>query len=153
MEALIDEAFIFCFAANDTTSYALTWAIYYLLTHTNARLKLAEELWPLQQTANGLLTYEKLGNLPYLTGVIKETLRLTSPVPWELPRIVPQGGIWLGDQYIPPGTLVCMGTRMVHYNPQIFPDPGKLSPRDDWVTTAKSSKSGMSHFQGDHARA
>lgn len=70
LEALIDEAFIFCFAANDTTSYALTWATYYLLTHSDARFRLTEELRTLKQTANGILTYKEVGNLPYLVSPI-----------------------------------------------------------------------------------
>ncbi|GLA96146.1 hypothetical protein AtubIFM57143_003611 [Aspergillus tubingensis] len=149
MDGLVNEAYFFCFAGTDSTSYALSCATYYLLTHPNSAKKLREELESQPVNADGIIEYQYLRNLPYLTAVIKESLRLSSPAPSRLPRIVPKGGIEVDGQLIPPGvsqgitlkiktdqanilaciqTAVSMSTRMIHFDPDIFPKPNEFNP-------------------------
>lgn len=47
------------------------------------------------------LTLAKLAKLPYLTGVLKEGLRIVSPGPFSLPRIVPAEGISIDGYWVP----------------------------------------------------
>lgn len=44
-----------------------------------------------------------LSNRIFQNAVIKETLRISVPVPGCLPRIVPEGGTTLGSVYLPAG--------------------------------------------------
>ncbi|XRM46061.1 hypothetical protein ABZX51_009118 [Aspergillus tubingensis] len=132
MDGLVNEAYFFCFAGTDSTSYALSCATYYLLTHPNSAKKLREELDCQPVNADGIIEYQYLRNLPYLTAVIKESLRLSSPAPSRLPRIVPKGGIEVDGQLIPPGTAVSMSTRMIHFDPDIFPKPDEFNP-ERWI--------------------
>ncbi|GAQ43860.1 cytochrome P450 [Aspergillus niger] len=132
MDGLVNEAYFFCFAGTDSTSYALSCATYYLLTHPNSAKKLREELECQPVNADGIIEYQYLRNLPYLTAVIKESLRLSSPAPSRLPRIVPKGGIEVDGQLIPPGTAVSMSTRMIHFDPDIFPKPDEFNP-ERWI--------------------
>ncbi|RAK94263.1 cytochrome P450 [Aspergillus costaricaensis CBS 115574] len=132
MDGLVNEAYFFCFAGTESTSYALSCATYYLLTHPNSAKKLREELECQPVNADGIIEYQYLRNLPYLTAVIKESLRLSSPAPTRLPRIVPKGGIEVDDQLIPPGTAVSMSARMIHFDPDIFPKPDEFNP-ERWI--------------------
>ena len=66
MDGLVNEAYFFCFAGTDSTSYALSCATYYLLTHPNSAKKLREELECQPVNADGIIEYQYLRNLPYL---------------------------------------------------------------------------------------
>jgi len=65
-------------AGYETTSISLTWALTELSLHPETQAKLREELLQL----NGDATYEQLtGNaLPFLDGVVRETLRVHPPL-------------------------------------------------------------------------
>lgn len=41
--------------------------------------------------------------LSFQTAVIKETLRMAPATPGCLPRVVPSGGVYLGETFIPAG--------------------------------------------------
>lgn len=62
--------------------------------------KLTEEVRTAVQHKEDL-TLAKLGKLPYLTGVLKEGLRIVSPSPVSLPRIVPAEGISIDGYWVP----------------------------------------------------
>lgn len=47
------------------------------------------------------LTLANLSQLPYLTGVLKEGLRVVSPAPVSLPRIVPAEGAFIAGYWVP----------------------------------------------------
>ncbi|RKL45824.1 hypothetical protein BFJ72_g3369 [Fusarium proliferatum] len=67
-------------------------------------------------------------SLPYLTGVVKESLRLSMANPTRFPRIVPSGGMHVpGLPNIPAGTSVGAGAFMLHHNPEVFPEPPSTS--------------------------
>jgi len=67
----------FIVAGHETTSTATTWALFALVNHPDVQRKLREELYTLG-TENP--TMEELNSLPYLDKVVRETLRLHSPV-------------------------------------------------------------------------
>ncbi|KAJ9138718.1 Cytochrome P450 [Pleurostoma richardsiae] len=131
-ESLVDESFIFCFAGTDTTSYALSYSTYYLLTHPDKMEKLREELRQVPRNAKGLLEYRDVCHLPYLSAVIKESLRAGTPIPGNLPRVVPEGGAYVDGKFIPPGAIVQSAIRPIHYNGDIFENPTEWIP-ERWL--------------------
>ena len=70
IDEMVAQGILFFVAGYDTTSAALTHAIYYLSLHPECQQKLYEELKTCDE-----FTYEKLVHLKYLNAVINETLR------------------------------------------------------------------------------
>ncbi|KAK0645202.1 Cytochrome P450 monooxygenase [Lasiodiplodia hormozganensis] len=93
------------FAGSDTTATSLRAVILMLLRHPAAYRRLVDELD--EKRAKGELsdpvTLEESEAWPYLQGVLYEGLRLYPAVGSSLPRVVPQGGMNIGDHYVPPG--------------------------------------------------
>ncbi|KAJ6530019.1 cytochrome P450 [Mycena vulgaris] len=76
-EEVIAEIPAFFMAGHETTSAAITWALYALSQNQSAQSKLREELMTVS-TDNP--TMEELNALPYLENVVRETLRAHTPV-------------------------------------------------------------------------
>ncbi|EKG14811.1 Cytochrome P450 [Macrophomina phaseolina MS6] len=66
--------------------------------------------------------------LPYFSGVIKETLRISMANPTRLPRVVPPEGWNFESTFIPPDTVVGLSPYTLHFNPQVFPRPHEFLP-------------------------
>ncbi|KAI0206672.1 cytochrome P450 [Astrocystis sublimbata] len=149
-QAIEDETYSFAFAGTHTTSYTMSVGTYYLLRQPEKLERLKQELAPLPRNESGLLEYKQVRDLPYLKAIIKESLRLSSPVPGTIPRIAPKGGITWAGHYIPEGSTVSIAIRSVHDNADIFPDPEEFKPErwleneglDHWlVAFGKGSRS------------
>ncbi|KZT05295.1 cytochrome P450 [Laetiporus sulphureus 93-53] len=68
----------FFVAGHETTSNATTWCLFALSKAPEIQQKLREELWSVP-TENP--TMDELNELPYLDAVVRETMRVHSPVP------------------------------------------------------------------------
>ncbi|KAF8659814.1 hypothetical protein AX16_001699 [Volvariella volvacea WC 439] len=129
---LLDEGIYMRFAGSDTVGNVCTVGTYYLLTNMMAQDKLVKELqdaWP-DKDVN--MNYEALEKLPYLTAVIKESLRLAHGIVTPLPRIAGPTDVEISGAKIPAGTVVAMGHTVVHRNPEIFPNPREFIP-ERWL--------------------
>ncbi|KAJ7225002.1 cytochrome P450 [Mycena rebaudengoi] len=76
-EEVIAQIPTFFVAGHETTSTAITWALYALSKNQSAQNKLREELITVS-TDNP--TMEELNALPYLENVVRETLRVHTPL-------------------------------------------------------------------------
>jgi cytochrome P450 len=102
---MVGEAFALLTAAHDTTGNAMTVATYHVLTDPKVYAKLTAELteaFPDDGSA-GDMSFSQLERLPYLTGVVKEGLRLSYGVIGRLPRVVPRGGATFNGFHFPEG--------------------------------------------------
>ncbi|KAI0349610.1 cytochrome P450 [Trametes cingulata] len=68
----------FLIAGHETTSTATTWCLYALALHPDVQTKLRDELLTLRTDTP---TMEELNGLTYLDCVVRESMRLYSPVP------------------------------------------------------------------------
>ena len=74
---------------------------------TNYLLRFPETLEKLSREVRGTFKTEaeinltSLGQLPYLSAVIEEGLRIISPVPLGMPRVVPKGGDSVCGEWLP----------------------------------------------------
>ncbi|KAF5318137.1 hypothetical protein D9619_012227 [Psilocybe cf. subviscida] len=68
----------FMVAGHETTSVAVTWALFALTQNNGAQSKLRTEL---ETVSTDNPTMDELNALPYLDSVVRETLRVHAPVP------------------------------------------------------------------------
>ncbi|GAB2810610.1 cytochrome P450 [Actinocorallia aurea] len=110
-------------AAHDTTTITMTSMAYYLAKHPEW-----QERCRAQSRALGKdrLEFGDLDALTDLDLVMKEALRLCSPVP-GLPRVAVKDTSVLGF-HIPKGTMVNLATFTNHYIEDYWPDAEKFDP-------------------------
>ena len=119
-------------AGTETTAHSLTVIIFLLLTHPGPLARVMEELLQVMPTPYTPINLQRLENLPYLTAVIQEGLRMAVSVTFRLSRISPDQDIQYRGWTIPAGTAVSMSIMGLHYNSQIFPEPHKFIP-ERWL--------------------
>ncbi|KAF9019764.1 cytochrome P450 [Hymenopellis radicata] len=127
-KSLMEEALAFLLAGTDTTSNAMVIGFFHVLNNPAIKKKLESELvaaWPDKDIP---LSYEQLEKLPYLTGVIKESLRLSLGVTVPLPRVNDAASVVIDGVTVPPNSIVSSGVSFVLLNPNIFPDPHVFNP-------------------------
>ncbi|KAH9905438.1 putative cytochrome P450 [Xylariomycetidae sp. FL2044] len=74
------------------------------------------------------LGYAELKQLPYLTGVVNEGLRLANPTPSRLPRVCEDQDLMYGNWSIPRGTTVSVTTQDTHHDAKVFARPREFLP-------------------------
>ncbi|KAI1322849.1 cytochrome P450 [Xylariaceae sp. FL0255] len=126
------EAVTIIAAGADTTASALTTAVYHICKDKEIilpRLRAeVEHVLPDESTRPSVVELERL---PYLTAIVKETLRLAT-LTARLTRVAPDEALQYGDWVMPPGTAISMTIRNVSLDPEIFPEPKKFVP-ERWL--------------------
>ncbi|RFU28115.1 hypothetical protein B7463_g8227, partial [Scytalidium lignicola] len=136
------EAFSSIVAGSDSTSSALGYTFYHILSHPSVQKTVVEEIraaFPdkVVGSEDSMPKYSELGKLPYLQACIKESLRLTPPATIHLPRSVPAGGKMIAGVYYPAKTTVGISALPIHHNPELFgPDALQFNP-DRWIHGSK----------------
>lgn len=87
-------------AGSETSATTMSAATYYLATNEDAASKVAEEVRSTFEDELDI-SWAAVQKLPYLTAVIKETLRLYPPTPVGLPRRVISKGEMVSGHFIP----------------------------------------------------
>ena len=116
-----DQAVSLVSAGFDTTSAALSWTVYNLLTHLNVLSRLREEISGLEE---GEVTPSSFSP-PYLERIIKETLRLYPPAPAGLRQAGKD--LEFSGYHIQRGSLVAFSAHVTH---RLAPyrDPLRFNP-------------------------
>ncbi|RAH70116.1 cytochrome P450 [Aspergillus aculeatinus CBS 121060] len=131
---LRDESFILLVAGTETTASSLTFAVYQLLRDRGMFLKVRQELKQAMPTPRHEPKWSQLEQLPYLTAIINEALRL-SATPMRPVRVAPSESLQYKQYTIPPGTPISTISYFIHRNPQLFPDPNTFRP-ERWIEAA-----------------
>ena len=92
----------FVLAGSETTATALSCITYYLLRTPAALQKLQQEIYG-RFNSYEEITAVSTNGLKYLQAVCLEGLRLYPPLPFALPRVVPEGGDYVDGQFVPGG--------------------------------------------------
>ncbi|CAG8695500.1 34193_t:CDS:2 [Gigaspora margarita] len=77
---LVSQVMTLLIAGHETTSTALSWALHYLAKHPDAQDRLRKELVGVFIDRDHVPTFDEIDHLKYLDCVLKETLRVSSPV-------------------------------------------------------------------------
>jgi cytochrome P450 len=108
----------------DTTSAAVGWAVHRLVSEPFVWARVAEELDDVVGSRE--LAVTDLARLPYLDGVVKETLRLHPPSVYS-PREVGEP-FDFGGYHVRKGTIVLFSPFVTGRDPSQFPDPEAFRP-------------------------
>ncbi|MCJ1465427.1 hypothetical protein MMC07_004045 [Pseudocyphellaria aurata] len=119
----------FVIAGTETSAHALACITFHVLDNPSVLRRLQEELNNFKRSSSGAARLREIEQLPYLTCVLLEGLRLSYGLATRLPRIAPDRIIKYRDFDIPPGTPVSMSSMLIHHNENIFPDPLKFDPQ------------------------
>lgn len=84
----------------DTTSMTLTYLFWELARHSSWQTRLRDELAQ-NKGSDEVLPFQHVDELPLLSAVINESLRLHPAAPASLPRETPEGGRILNGIFIP----------------------------------------------------
>lgn len=103
--------------------------IYNLLKNPECMVRLREEIDSvIDDTTETVAPYDKVKHLPYLRACLDESLRLTPPTTFGLPRRTPAEGARIMDSWIPGDTTVSISAYVAHRDPVVFPDPERYCP-------------------------
>ena len=72
--------------------------------------------------------WQQLEQLPYLTAVITEALRIGYGVSHRMQRVFPDTVLQYNGYSVPPMTPVSMTSVLLHNNPSVFPDARTFRP-------------------------
>ncbi|KAH9898967.1 cytochrome P450 monooxygenase-like protein [Xylariomycetidae sp. FL2044] len=129
---------ILIIAGSDTTASTLAFALLYI-----AKLPWVQEGIRRELLENGvrrdnaddeeLAIIPRLQSLPYLNGVVNETLRLHPPSPGGLFRKTPDEGVVIGGRRVPGGVTVVSVHHSIQRSPEAFVSPNEFVP-ERWTT-------------------
>lgn len=127
-------------AGTETTSNTLCFLIVSLLVRPDKYARLKAEL----RTLGSQSSLQRLEQLPYLTAVIWEALRLALGISHRFIRVTSGQQVEYNGFVFPPGTPISMSTIVQHTNPELFQDPSAFEP-DRWLD-GKASKEDILTF-------
>jgi cytochrome P450 len=131
-QALLEECVNLMCAGSETVGNTCAVGIFHVLNDLRVLRRLDEELDEAWADINQPMGHAALSKLPFLTAVIKESLRLAHGLVTPLPRIVGPNAVDIAGIQVPAGTAVSIGATFVHLNPELFPDPHSFNP-DRWL--------------------
>lgn len=131
-------------AGLETVSQTLRFIVYYVYNNPKILLRLRAELRSLSSSpgpdALDELKLAQLEQLPYLTAVIMEALRLSPGLATRLARIAPDRELIYDDKWvIPAGTPVSMTTLLMHRDEGVYPNARVFEP-ERWMDKEKARK-------------
>ncbi|HEX2657890.1 MAG TPA: cytochrome P450 [Polyangia bacterium] len=121
-DQLFDQLLTLVAAGHETTMIALSWAFYWLHRTPDALARLQAELDALPPEPEP----DALARLPYLDAVACETLRLYPVVPLVTRLLA--APFELKGHALPAGVAVGVATGLVHYRPDLYPEPNRFHP-------------------------
>ncbi|KAJ3018977.1 hypothetical protein NUW54_g201 [Trametes sanguinea] len=131
LHELETDAIVAIIGGSDNTSITTSLAIFYLLTHPEYYRRLRSEVDEAFPDSMASFQTEELAALPFLNGVINETLRLASP--YYNPRVIPDGGVSLDGRFIPGGSIAAISAHSVQTSADNFyPAPKDFRP-ERWL--------------------
>ncbi|PWY90358.1 cytochrome P450 [Aspergillus sclerotioniger CBS 115572] len=130
-ERVLHEYITIVAAGTETTAHTMTVCTFHILNNKDILRRLRAEL-DAKFPADGAMDLQTLEQLPYLTGIIYEGLRLSYGLSHRLQRISPTDPLKYKDMVIPPNTPVGMSSALIHHDETIFPQSHEFIP-DRWT--------------------
>lgn len=123
-QQVLDESLQLLIAAHETSSTALSWALYLLCRHPDVLAAAVEEFRDVLGT--GLIAFDDIPSLALNTRVLDEALRLYPPF-WMVDRVA-LADDRVGDVEIPAGMMVVIFIHGAHHAPERWNDAERFQP-------------------------
>jgi len=150
-ERLMEESQNIAIAGTETTAWTLSVLTFHLLSNPDKLAKLKAELREAIPDPSAPLSIKEMEQLPYLSALITEGLRLSMGTSNRQERVCPDETLVFNDGkkqwHIPVGTPVGMTTPLIHLNPSIFPNPLTFQP-ERFIENPRLKRYLMSFSQG-----
>lgn len=133
---------VFLITASETTANLVATAIVYLAIYQDIQQKVFDEISEVFSDESIEVDYDRMGALKYLEMVVKETLRLFSPVPISIRETIEELDIGL-DKPLAKGANIILFNYVLHrrrdiwgkhantFDPEMF-SPENMSQRDPY---------------------
>ena len=131
VKRMVQEAQVIVSAAILTSSWAAAIASFHIINTPEIFKKLRAELVEAIPDPLTLLEWQHLEHLPYLTGCIKEGIRLAYGISSRMPRLARQD-LKYKDWLIPAGTPVSMTIVDMNHDEEVFPKSHEFIP-ERWL--------------------
>ncbi|MBW4600761.1 MAG: cytochrome P450 [Calothrix sp. FI2-JRJ7] len=122
-QELRDELMTLMVAGHETTATVMAWALYWIHYQPKVLEKLQQELDTLGESPDPMSIFQ----LPYLTAVCNETLRIYPVGMFTTPRIVQEPAELLGHM-LEPGTIISACIYLNHHREDLYPDSKQFKP-------------------------
>ncbi|KAI8635908.1 cytochrome P450 [Parasitella parasitica] len=126
-ENIRDQVVTFLIAGHDTTANTIAWVLYEFTRNPHVEAKVLQEIANAGITSDSLPTVEQISSLKYLHKVLKETLRLHSPLR-TISKYCQKDCVVPGGYRIKAGISCVISILNMHLNPQVYPEPHKFDP-------------------------
>lgn len=123
-DELKDELLTILLAGHETTATTLAWAFYEIHQNSDVLKQLHEELNNLGENPQPMT----IAQLPYLTAVCQETLRMYPVLSGLFPRIS-KSAINIGGYEFDANTTFMPSMYLVHYREDLYSNPEKFNPK------------------------
>ncbi|KAL4982871.1 cytochrome P450 [Aspergillus falconensis] len=134
-----DEGMILLSGGTEPTANALTIAAFHIINRKEILTTMRAEIRESRIGDVKTVSLAQLEQLPYMTAVVNEALRLSHGLSIRSPRIAPTEVLTYKDYVIPAGTPVSMSSYFVHMDPSIFPDPTSFNP-NRWIEASEQGE-------------
>jgi cytochrome P450 len=141
-DELRSEALEQIIAGSDTTAGAIRGTLLHLITNPRVYAILQREIdeavrdGKVPAAGKGLISTAQTKQLPYLQAVVREGMRMWTPVPALLPRDVPAGGDVITvegkDVFIPGGTCIGYSGVSMHRRRDIYGEDAQVYRPERW---------------------
>lgn len=130
---LFDEGDIILSGGTEPTARVLRVITFHICADTAMLKRLRGELESVKRPGSTFYpSLHELEQLPFLTAVLKEGMRLSYGTVTRLARIAPDRVIQYGEWMIPPGTPVGMSDGLTFHDERYFPDSHSFKP-ERWL--------------------
>ncbi|KAF2875491.1 trichodiene oxygenase [Massariosphaeria phaeospora] len=119
-------------AGFETTASALRLIFFHVFSNADILQRLRDELASAGASSSDQLDLKTLEQLPYLTAILMEGMRLSPAIATRMARIAPNTGLVYDKWHIPADTPVGMTILLLHMNETLYPEPKRFNP-DRWM--------------------
>jgi cytochrome P450 len=135
---VLANVFTLLLAGEDTTANTLAWIVYYLARYPEIQSELRAEVDEVLGDSPTLPDHTRIADLPLLTAIVHETLRLKGPAPFV--ALAAARDLSVGEVALRAGTPVFVLLRAVALKMPGIPNAEHFDPQR-WLSTSSAARS------------